>query len=73
MQFEARSRNYFLRGKATSNKHRVSVALLIQQAMRMRRATVTSVASLALAHFATLSYKQHGFPKRKAIEHKRVF
>jgi len=63
MQFEARSRNYFRRGKAISNKHRVSVALVIQQANCMRSVTVTSVACLALAYFSTLSYKQHDLKK----------
>jgi len=36
MQFEARSRNHFRRGKAISNKHRVSVDLVIQHAKRIR-------------------------------------
>jgi hypothetical protein len=57
MQFEARSRNHFRRGKAINYKHRVAVALAIQQAKRMRRVTVQSVACLALPYFSTLSYK----------------
>jgi len=64
MQFEARSRYHFRRGKAKSNKHRVSVALVNQQATRMRRVTVTSMACLAAAYVVTLSYKQHDFPTK---------
>jgi len=61
MQFQTRSCYNFRRGKAISNKHRVSVALVTQPATRMRRVRVTSVTCLALAHYATLRYKQHDF------------
>jgi hypothetical protein len=51
----------------------VSVALVIQHAMRMRRTVLSSVAFLALPYFSTLSHKRHGFGGKKINEDKRVF
>jgi hypothetical protein len=39
----------------------VTVALIIQHAMRMRRIVLTSVASLAVTYTFTLSHKRDGF------------
>jgi hypothetical protein len=48
----------------------VCVASFIQYAMRMRRVILSSVASLALQYFYTLSHKRYDFRKKKVIEHK---
>ena len=40
---------------------RVSVALLNKNAVRMRRIILSSVTSLALLYFSTLSRKRHDF------------
>ena len=60
---EGRSRNNCCRGKAISITYSecVSVALVIQHAMRMRRIILSSVASLALSYFYTLSHRWHDF------------
>ena len=47
----------------------VFVALFIQHAKHMHHVTLSTVASLALQHFSTLSHKQHDFQK-EVIEHK---
>jgi len=48
----------------------VSVALVIQQAMRMRRIILSSVACLSQTYFFVLSHKRHNFRGKQLIEHK---
>jgi hypothetical protein len=48
----------------------VSVTLIIQRAMPMRRIIVSSLACLALSHFYTLSHKLHIFREKNFIEQK---
>jgi hypothetical protein len=71
---EARSRNHSCRGKVQSItcSECVSVALVIQRAMRMRRIVLASVACLALPYFSTLPHKEHDFQK-KVLNVKLVF
>jgi len=47
----------------------VSVALVIQQAIRMRRIIFSFVACPAIQYFSALSHKWHDF-RRNVIEHK---
>jgi hypothetical protein len=58
---EARLHNHFYRGKAiiVTYSECVSVALVIQHAMRMRRIILSSVACPALPYISTLSNKRH--------------
>ena len=50
----------------------VSVALVIQHAMRMRHIILSSVARLALPYFPTLSHKRHDF-REKVTEYEMCF
>jgi len=47
----------------------VSVALVIQHAMRVRRIILSSVACPVLQYFSTLSHKRHDF-RKTFIEYK---
>jgi hypothetical protein len=70
---EARSCSHRRRGKAISiiySKY-VFVAVVIQQAKRMRRIVLSSAACLALLNVSTLSHNRTSFEKKKkVIEHK---
>ena len=72
---DARSRYHRCRAKAISITYSecVSVALVIQHAMRMRRIRLSSMACLAVPNFCTLSHKRYDFRKKKVIEHDVCF
>jgi hypothetical protein len=61
-----RSCNHFCRGQARSVTHSecVSVVLVIQHAMCMRRIILPSVIFLAVLNFSTLSHKGHDFEEK---------
>ena len=63
---KARSRNHCCREESISITYSecVSVAVVIQNAKRMRRVIYSSVASTALPFPSTISHKRHGFRKR---------
>jgi len=50
----------------------VSVALVIQDPMRMRRIILSSVACTPVIGFYTLIHKRHDY-RKKGIEHKYMF
>ena len=51
-----------------------NIAIVIQHAKRMRRITLSSVASLAAPHFSVLSHKRYYFQeKEKVAKHKMCF
>jgi len=69
---EARARNHCCSGKAViiTYSEFVSVDLVIQHAMRMRRVLFSFVYCLVLKYiFSTLSHKLHDFPEN-VTEHK---
>jgi hypothetical protein len=63
---EALSPNQYCRGKAMiiTYSEYVHVALFTQQAKRMRRIILLSIAYLTLPYFSTLSHKRHDFRKK---------
>jgi hypothetical protein len=69
---EARSCNHFCSGKAASITYSdcISVALGIQNAMRMRRVLSSCVSCSAVQYFSTLSHKRNDFGKKKVTERK---
>jgi hypothetical protein len=68
---EALSRNHCCLGKAISIKYSecMSVALVIQDAKRMRHIILSSATCLVLRYFSALYHKRHDFWE-KVIEHK---
>jgi len=68
---ETRSRNHCYHGKAINIKYSecLSVALVMENAKRMRRILLSSVVCLAGQHF-TLSYKRHEFGGGEVFERK---
>ena len=64
---QARSRNQCCCGKTIhiTYSNRVSVAVVIQHAERMRRIILSSVDYPAVQHFFTLSRKQLNFQKKE--------
>jgi hypothetical protein len=72
---EARSCIHCCHGKTISITYPecVSVALVIQHAMPMRRIILSSVSYPAVPYFSTLSHKRHDFRKKRLLNIKFVF
>jgi hypothetical protein len=72
---EVRSRNHSCRGYSLSVTHSesVSVALVIQRAMRVRCTILLSVACLAIPYSSALIHKQYDFGGEKKLNVKVVF
>ena len=66
---EARSRNYYCRGKKITYSECTFVALVIQNATRMRRIILLSVACPAVTYFSLLLHKWDEF-RKKGSEYK---
>jgi len=71
---EARSRNHSSSGRAISTAHSecVSLAIIIQHAMRMHRIMSSTVSCPALQYFSTLSHKRQ-YSRKSVTEHKMCF
>jgi len=67
---KVRSCNHFCSGTAINITYSVCVtaAFVIQPAKLMLQVLLSSVASLGLQQFSTLSHKRHDFRKKKVIE-----
>jgi hypothetical protein len=72
---EPRSRNHCCRAKAIPIIYSecLSVALVIQHALRISRVMLSSVVCPALPYFRTLSHKRHDLVGEKIIKPKIVF
>lgn len=51
----------------------MTVALVMQHALRMRCSMLSCVAYLDVQHFPPLCHKGHDFGEKKVIEHECVF
>jgi len=67
--------NHHCRVKAINSTYseRVSVALIMKHARRMRRIILSTVLYPAVPYFSTLSHKRHDFRKKKIIDHEVSF
>jgi hypothetical protein len=58
---------------STTYSECVFVTVVIQHAKCMRRVALSSVVSLAIRHFSTLSHKRHDFREKKLLNLKYLF